>query len=285
MAPNINTDFENLWNQIASKTLPPGLKPNIGVLSDPTSWVYAIKRDAVTRRVYYTGTCTGQEAIQSAQTGSFALGVSGQAADTAASMIAKGSNAIPIIGSAVSAFTSIISSIIQHHAIAVRNEQQAECAVAQITAETIPQIDAVVASGQLTAQQGIQAHAQMVSQCKQILAPVSGVGDASHPCNAGCVFGFALDGLQMFAEVYYMELTPLSTTAPVAPATWSATPPNSTQKAFTDYAVPPSGSPVMLPDGSMAVLAPGSNPTGFPWGFLLFSILALGVVIYFVREL
>jgi hypothetical protein len=276
MAPNINTNYESLWPSIASKTLPPGLKPNIGTLSDSTSWIFAIKRDAVARQVIYEGPCTGAQAIGSAQ-----------ASIQATNAFAQGASAIPIVGGFAGGIASVIEGIFAHHATAVRNEQEAECMINQITAQAIPQIDAAVESGNITVAQGIAYHAQIVAQCKSVLRPVSGVGNSSHPCNAGCVYGYALDALQYFAEVYYMDLSPLGPGA-TAPQTYSPASSASIGKSIIDTLFPPPGPPVYagspIQPNSLVSLNPPVVPGSFPWGFALFAVAALGVVIYLVKQ-
>jgi len=261
--PNINTDYENLWPLIALRHTPPGPATDCAIPTWGAAWV---KQLCVARSVYYKGTCAGQAAAQSAGQAAQITGVASQAGVTAVDMIAKGSSAIPIVGAAVGIVDSIVGAILAHHVQAVANEQQAECAVLQITAQGIPTIDKAVYTGQLTAQQGIDAHSRIVAQCKSILAPVSGAGSGGHPCNAGCCFGYWLDCLQDFAETYYVDLAPhpTATTAPggtnvinslssqqvaasVAPlasnpATFSPAAQASVTQAAVDTVAPPSGS-------------------------------------------
>lgn len=258
MAPNINSDYESLWPVIAGKTLPPGLKPNIGVLSDSTSWVYAVKRECVNRAVYYNGPCPTTVSSGGLQ---------------ASEMIASGASAIPIVGGVLAGIFSNIGAIVAHHAVAVKNEQDAECQVSAITAQLIPQIDAAVAAGQISAEQGVAAHLQVVQKCKAIIAPVAGVGDSTHPCNAGCVFGYFLDALQYLAEVYYMDLA--SGNLATAPQTYSATSPASVGLAQV-FGSPEIQSVLGSPSAGVA-----STP---PWNIIIIGLLVLAALLYFARR-
>ena len=258
MPIDINSYPDSFWTGIAARHNPEtqmGSAPgDCGpVRGQPWSGAW-VKSFVINRSVYYVGSCTGQQAIQSAQQNiSFT------------NAIAQGAGAIPGVGGII----GIIDSLFQHHAIAVQNEQAAECQIKQLTAQYIPQIDAAVANGQISAQQGIAAHLQLVNQCKAISAPVAGVGSGGHPCNAGCCFNYFLDCLQDFAETYYMDLTPLSATQPVSPGTWSPTPSNSTQSAIVDGVAPPSGSPFVS--------------TSFPMSYILIALLGLVVVIWLIK--
>jgi hypothetical protein len=247
MGGNINFDYESLWPIIAAKNIPPG-PPTDCVAKGDTWGASSVKAVVVSRGIPYSGSCTGQEALRSAQqTGMIAGGASQTAISLASHFAQAGSSlasAIPIVGSIVSAFTSIFSSITQHHATAVANEQQAACEISQLAGQTIPQIDAAVRSGQITAQQGIDLMDKLVAQCKEILVPVTGAGSGGHPCNAGCCYQHQLDCHADFARSYYMDISPI-TAAATPPATYAPAAPASTGAAIADALFPPPGSPTV----------------------------------------
>jgi hypothetical protein len=230
--PNINTDYEALWPVIALRHTPPGPSGDC-VAPRGTPWSGAwVKQLCVARNVYYAGTCSPestQSVLNSAGITTKVVSTAGQAGVTVGSMVAAGATAIPIIGLAVGAISSIIGAIVAHHAQAVVNEQQAECSVVAICQGAIPTIDQAVYSGQITAQQGIAAHQQVVTQCKAILAPVTGAGSGGHPCNAGCCFGYWLDCLQDFATTYYVDLAPPAVAPVSAPQAAPTVTGNATQ--------------------------------------------------------
>jgi hypothetical protein len=147
-----------------------------------------------------------------------------------------------------------IMAIFQHHSQAVANEQGTICAVSVSANQAIPQIDAMVRSGQATAAQGIEIMAQLVAQLKAGLDPVSGQGSSGHPCNAGCCYHAALDAHLDFVKTYYPDISPLTGRIATAPGSYSGTGQASTQAALVDSASPPSGSPVISLSSNNRVL-------------------------------
>lgn len=145
---------------------------------------------------------------------------------------------------------SLLSAIFQHHAQAVATEQAVSCQVSQIADQAIPQIDAAVRSGQISAAQGVAALEQVSNQLHQMLGTISGAGSAGHPCNAGCCYGHVLDAHVEFARTYYMDISPLSSAAAVNPATYAPLAPASTGYSIADQLFPPSGSAYIQPGGS-----------------------------------
>jgi len=115
-----------------------------------------------------------------------------------------------------------IMAIIQHHGQAVQAEDNTICGVSTFANQTITQIDQAVASGSITAAQGIQAMRALVTQLNVNLNSVSGRGSGSHPCNAGCVYQAVLKAHLDFALTFYVDLSPMTQKQmPVAPGTYA----------------------------------------------------------------
>ena len=115
-----------------------------------------------------------------------------------------------------------LMAIIQHHGQAVQAEDNTICSVATSANQIIPQIDQAVASGSITAGQGIQAMVALVTQLNVQLQTVSGKGSGGHPCNAGCVYQAWLKAHLDFSNTFYVDLSPMTQKQlPVAPGTYA----------------------------------------------------------------
>jgi len=79
------------------------------------------------------------------------------------------------------AFTALFA-IFQHHAIAVKNENAAECTYVPQINNQFAQIDQQFASGALTLQQAIQALQNLCNAASAAFASVA----QPNPCNVGC---------------------------------------------------------------------------------------------------
>lgn len=122
---------------------------------------------------------TGQGAIGSlAGIGSTGFGAAGTAAATA----------VPIIGIAIGAAISILSTITAHHAAAVKNEQSLECQLVPSANQALSIIETAVATGNITPAQGQSALNTLLTDFRtQASNGASGqLHEAKGACNAMC---------------------------------------------------------------------------------------------------
>lgn len=197
------SSYQSLIEQITVQTQPPG----------PVSqcnWVpSAVAAHIGNRGINYSGSCSGV-GTEAGNAQTLALGASAL-------------SAVPVVGAGLaSVVDAIFGSVIQHHAIAVANEDRAVCQVVQIANQIIPALDTAVWNGQATPSQALTALRQAVSQMKAILTPVSGAGSGGNPCNAGCCYQALLDAHVLFAQQYWQDIYP-GAPQPVAPAQPSPT--------------------------------------------------------------
>jgi hypothetical protein len=149
-------------------------------------------------------------------------------------------------------------ALIQHHAQAVAAQQGAVCSVVNAVNSTIPQIDYAVQTGSITPQQGITAIQSFATQMKQALAPTSGVGDSTHPCNGSCVWQSFIQMQADFAGTYYMDISPVNIRAANPGAFTPQVASAGTTLAAVNTMMPPPGSPTA--NGSPT--AAGANNPG-----------------------
>jgi hypothetical protein len=189
-----------------------------------------------------------------------------------------------------------LMALIQHHGIAVQNEDNTICSVAGAATSVIPQIDNAVAAGTITAQQGIQAMTSLVTSLKTSLNSIL------HGCNAACCYQALLSMHLDFANTFYPAISP--TTMSIQPANPGAFTPQvasaGTSNAQVDAANPPAGSAVLSGSGLTAlangtaggtfsavpvvpvngtgtgpsVLATSAGTTSNTWIFLILAIAA-----------
>lgn len=104
------------------------------------------------------------------------IGAAVQIGSQAASTIAKATgalSAIPVIGAVASVISDIVGIFGAHHAQAVAEEQATNCAVAFGFNKWIPQYDAAVANGSMSAAAALSAVTQIIqSQLIPALGPV-----------------------------------------------------------------------------------------------------------------
>jgi hypothetical protein len=103
---------------------------------------------------------------------------------------------IPIVGSILSLFGSFGA----HHAQAVATEQATICQVAANANQGIPQLDAMVRSGQISAQDGIMYMGQAMQKLLEMLATIQ------KDCNAACVYASVVRAHADFAKIYYPDI-------------------------------------------------------------------------------
>lgn len=127
------------------------------------------------------------------------LSTAANIAGAASGIASFASAALPGIGIAVQAITSIF----QHHAQAVYTEQQTLCRIAGVVNQVIPYYDAQVRSGQVspsTAYQGIQTFMAQVN---------AGLSTIEKQCNAACVYAGIFAAHADFAQSYYPAIAPV----------------------------------------------------------------------------
>jgi hypothetical protein len=154
------------------------------------------------------GTATKQSAGAAAKTlqlSEAALGTT--SALSTGGVIALGAGVSAALGVAtlgIGLAAAPILAITQHHAQAVKTEQATICGVTQQANQTIPAIDAAVASGQISAAQGVD---YMNSLCNNLL---QGLDTIKKTCNAACVYEAVLRAHLDFASIYYPAIAPQS---------------------------------------------------------------------------
>lgn len=242
--------FANVWGPLAGRHTPSGPQPG------DCSWFPSeVAAHMIARGILYykksPGDCGKTTALGSNLSsglkysqlglGSVAAASSTPALVGAAGLTAATAGAIGLATFGVGLAIVPVMAIVQHHIQAVAKSEGTICAVAGASLEAIPQIDVMVAQGKLTAQQGVDALAQLITQLKTALEPVSGIGKSGHPCNAGCCYQAILDCHLDFAKIWYPELSPMAT--PTAPGAVNATAPANTARSIVDELFPPPGSP------------------------------------------
>lgn len=244
--------YSGIWDAIASRHTPPGPLNDCSPGGRATLWSGAtIQGMLIDRNLPYHGNCgQGVQPNQGELLG--------------AEVTAQISGSVPGAG----LISNILNAINAHHVQAVQTEQAVECQVTQEFNYYLPQIDNAVASGTISADQGISAVAQLVSKLKQELSRIAGAGSGGHPCNAGCCFGYWLDCHADFVETFYKDISPMAILG--TPGQPNATAPASTLNAIADQLFPPQGSPIMT--------------NGFPWGTALFFLVLFGLIIYGLKK-
>lgn len=117
----------------------------------------------------------------------------------------------PVVGAIVlagAALAKVFGIIFGHHAAAIKKEQSVLCAAIPATNDALSVIDQVLASGQSTPQQAMDALDQVVSGFSQATASIrkgndpNGTGD----CNAACVWLSELKAVVARKKSQYQDL-------------------------------------------------------------------------------
>jgi hypothetical protein len=206
------------------------------------------------------------------------------------------------IGAAVGFAIAGVEDLLQHHSVAVANEQNTLCFITGNMNATIPKIDAAVASGLITPDEGTSLIKQLVQQMRPALQTIEQV------CNAACVYSGVLNGHVAFAPVYYKQIAPMRVIAqspgaaptafgsnpggvpatiqfpqpPVPPRALQVNPPSplpTQPKAQTNYVLAPSplSIPIPLSQGA-GVGASAGLSTSAP----MILLIAAGAVLIFI---
>lgn len=204
------------------------------------------------------------------QGGVAALQVSGAIASNlptiGASSIAK---AVPIVGDAIGAVIGIFTDIVQHHAIAVKAEQDTLCNVAAAFNSVIGSIDSAVYYGQASVAQGVDAVRNIATQLKASIdqSIKNEVG------NSGSNYKGILDAQVLFAQLLYTDISPKAQIA--APGT-----PSNTAPANADQAIANFTSSLGVGTGSPAV----SSISGPSWEGVALIAAVVVVAILLVKK-
>lgn len=169
------------------------------------------------------------------------------------------------IGTAVSLAVAGISQIFSHHAQAVADEQGTICSVVNYFNPICKQIDAAVASGQISPDQGVVYMKQVCLQA------INGLQTIYNKCNAACYYQSYLRAHADFVSSFYPYLSPIGPAAgaqaPASAPTSYGTPPGAVPDAGAVAPIRSSSNPAQnyLPAGPPAVTAPsGSAPLVTP---------------------
>lgn len=160
------------------------------------------------------------------------------------------------IGTAVSLAVAGISEIFSHHATAVADEQGTICAVVNYFNPIVKQIDAGVASGQISPDQGVTYMKQVALQA------INGLQTIYKKCNAACYYICYLKAHADFVSTFYAYLSPIGPAAgaqaPASAPTSFGTPPGAVPDAGASAPLRSSWNPAQnyAPAGPPAVTAP-----------------------------
>lgn len=117
----------------------------------------------------------------------------------------------PIVGGIVLAgalLTKVFGAILGHHAAAIKKEQSILCAAVPAANDALAMIDQVLAAGQATPQQAIDALDGVVSGFSQATSSIRKGSDpmSSGECNAACVWLSALRAVVARKKSQYQDL-------------------------------------------------------------------------------
>jgi hypothetical protein len=233
--------YDSLWQIIGDRNAPSDRRG--------CSWdSYGILVTLVARRILYykktpgdcgsTTTVSPSNLATGLKYGGLGIGTASSVSTLALGATAGLSVGLGVATAGVGLILAPIMGILQHHQQAVANEQATVCAVATASAQAIPQVDALVKSGQITAKQGIDAMTLVVQQLTTALQPIL------KGCNAACCYIAELNAHLDFARIYYMDISP-SQSPVTSPAAYTGLKPGSIIRQQADTLLPPPGSPVV----------------------------------------
>lgn len=125
------------------------------------------------------------------------------------SALTTGAAAGTLAATAATAATGIgllllpITAIFTQHAMRVADEQKRACEVTLAVNQTIPAIDEAVASGTMSAEQGVGAVRSLAQNVRSIMESIK------KDCNLACGFIGYMDAHVAFAEQLYPTIAPL----------------------------------------------------------------------------
>lgn len=154
------------------------------------------------------------------------------------------------ISIAVSSIVGLFSTLVQHHAQAVKTEQTVLCSAVPAANNYLSIIAAAVSSGQATPEAGINALESLKGDFR------SAVGSIYKDCNAACVMNMELDAIILVMESQLQDMINAANAAPAPAAAVPATPP----AAVPPTVVTAGGPNVTAPAG---VAAPASSYAPF----------------------
>lgn len=146
------------------------------------------------------------------------LALTGLSAGFAAAGVAA-SIAGPVTAGA-SLLVGLFTSLFNHHAQAVKREQQTVCASVPAASDSLKAIDQAVQAGTISPEQGIEALQNLLSGFQQTVAPII-KSDSSH-CNAACIWVKQLSAIVLKKSSDYQDLA-AEQSAAALPASSGAT--------------------------------------------------------------
>lgn len=251
-----------------------------------------------------SGTPSGaQNDLKLAQTGAglalTGVSVGMMAAGTAAAIAAPITLGISI---AITTIVGILSTLINHHAAAVRKEQSILCSAVPAANNYLKIISQGVASGLVSPRDGIAALDSLLGDFE---SAVSGIRHGSDPtssgeCNAACVMQSELHAIVLLMQSQLQDIidaasvAPASTPSPLPQVVTASRPnttspavpaPASTYSSFYSPAATPAAGPaptVAAPAGSSFLpaqtlpMVPAGAATGAPGDWLPIAALIVG---------
>jgi hypothetical protein len=163
---------------------------------------------------------------------------------------------VPVAGAIIAGaavVVGIISTILNHHRAAVRQEQQLGCAAIAAANNAFNLIDQAVRSGQLRPADAAAAMDALVSKVSAFVAPAV----KHNPCNANCELLVQVKAVAIYRKSLYADLAAAQATAP-APA------PAPVVVSSGGQPIPTTGL-VRSADGQPGLAIP---PGGYPPGFV-----------------
>jgi hypothetical protein len=128
-----------------------------------------------------------------------------QGLNVASKIVSAGSTiaaAIPIIGFAISGILDIFTAIFEHHAQAVKQEQQLGCAGIQAANNAFAVIAEGVSNGQIDPADAATALPTIVQNARSYMAP----SIQNNPCNADCEAAVLIDAIAIYWAAQYQQL-------------------------------------------------------------------------------
>lgn len=255
--PGLTGDVDAQYDIVSTRNTPGGLTTVAQKALFKVGCVASLRA----RGLLYSKATPGDCGRPSSMVQGFSSGQIAGLSGTAASGVIGGLGAAGVlsgaatlgIGTAVTLAVAGISEIFSHHAQAIANEQSTICSVANYLNGLIQQIDAEVASGRITYDQGVTYMKQITNQA------LTGLSSIASGTNAAVWFSGTVRAHADFASWLYPRISPAFMAAQ-APGSSPSTPNN------PPGAVPDAGATAPLrsmPDPGYAyqpAIPPGSVP-------------------------
>jgi hypothetical protein len=169
------------------------------------------------------------------------------------------------ISIAVSAIVGLFSTLINHHAAAVRAEQSVLCSAVPAANNYLKIISQAVLSGLATPQQGIDALNSLLSDFESSVSSIRHGSDpsSSGECNAACVMQSELHAIVLLLQSQFQDLiNAANAAAQQAPVPMSAAPAQAVVPARPNTFYAPSTTPPSAPPSATGATNVVAAPTG-----------------------